>query len=76
MLNEYLQAVIGPLAQIDWARAWGVHVGATVLVTVAANLLVRRVLQRLQRKAIDSKAYWDDAVLRAVKKPLALLVLV
>ena len=76
MPNEYLQAVIGPLAQIDWARAWGVHVGATVLVTVAANLLVRRVLQRLQRKAIDSKAYWDDAVLRAVKKPLALLVLV
>ncbi len=76
MPNEYLQAVIGPFEQIDWAGAWGVHVGATILVTVAVNLLVRRVLHRLQRKAIDSKAYWDDAVLRAVNKPLALLVLV
>ena len=59
----------------DWAAAWLVQVGIIVVVTLLLNFLLRRFLNRLQQKAIDSQAYWDDAVVKALRKPLAVLVL-
>ena len=59
----------------DWASAWLVQVGIIVVVTLLLNFLLRRFLNRLQQKAVDSQAYWDDAVVKALRKPAAALVL-
>ena len=59
----------------DWASAWLVQVGIIVVVTLLLNFLLRRFLNRLQQKAVDSQAYWDDAVVKALRKPAAVLVL-
>ena len=59
----------------DWAAAWLVQVGIIIVVTLLLNFLLRRFLNRLQQKAVDSQAYWDDAVVKALRKPAAALVL-
>ena len=59
----------------DWAAAWLVQVCIIVVVTLLLNFLLRRFLNRLQQKAVDSQAYWDDAVVKALRKPAAVLVL-
>ena len=59
----------------DWASAWLVQVCIIVVVTLLLNFLLRRFLNRLQQKAVDSQAYWDDAVVKALRKPAAVLVL-
>ena len=59
----------------DWLTSWLVQVCLIVVATLLLNFLLRRFLNRLQQKAVDSQAYWDDAVVKALRKPAAVLVL-
>ena len=59
----------------DWLTSWLVQVCLIVVVTLLLNFILRRFLNRLQQKAVDSQAYWDDAVVKALRKPAAVLVL-
>ena len=59
----------------DWATAWLVQVFGIVFLTLGLHFILRRFLNRLQHKALDSRAYWDDAVVKALQRPLAFLVL-
>ena len=59
----------------DWATAWLVQVFGIVFLTLGLYFILRRFLNRLQHKALDSRAYWDDAFVKALQRPLAFLVL-
>ncbi len=59
----------------DWATAWLVQVFGIVFLTLGLHFILRRFLNRLQHKALDSRAYWDDAFVKALQRPLAFLVL-
>jgi len=53
---------------------WIVHIFSIVLATVLTNFILRRILSRLLKKAKDSDNLWDDAVVKAGKRPILLLV--
>ncbi len=59
----------------DWATSWLVQVCVIVFITLVLDFILRRLLNRLHHKALDSQAYWDDAVVKALQRPLAFLVL-
>ncbi len=59
----------------DWLTSWLVQIVVIVFLTLALHFVLRRLLNRLHNKALDSHAYWDDAVVKALQRPLAFLVL-
>ena len=64
-----MQALFGGEGLNAWLRVAGL-IGVTGLVDVAQ----RRVLGRLHAQLEKTEAYWDDAVVRALRRPLSLLV--
>ena len=75
-LTNFLTSIITFFDHPTWMTSWVVQVFVIVFITLLLNFIFRRFLNRLQQKAIDSKAYWDDAIVKALRRPLALLVLV
>jgi len=62
-------------AWLDFGEnTWIVHVFAVVLATVVFNFIMKLSLERLHKKLEQTENLWDDAVLQAARKPLALLV--
>lgn len=61
--------------QPDWLTSWLVQIVVIVSLTLALHFILRRLLNRLHHKALDSHAYWDDAFVKALQRPLAFLVL-
>ena len=59
----------------DWLTSWLVQIVVIVFLTLALHFILRRLLNRLHRNALDSHAYWDDAFVTALQRPLAFLVL-
>lgn len=55
-------------------NTWIAQVFAVVFLTVILNFILRVVLSKFKKKFENTKNVWDDAVLLAVRKPLALLV--
>ncbi|MBN4053281.1 mechanosensitive ion channel family protein [Haliea sp. AH-315-K21] len=55
-------------------NTWIVQVFIVVLATVILNLIMRVVLKKTHEKLTLTENVWDDAVLIAARKPLALLV--
>lgn len=53
---------------------WVGEVFVVVLATLTANLLARRLLNRLEAKVNRTVNVWDDAVVTAVKRPLGYLI--
>lgn len=53
---------------------WITQVFIVVLAVVVFNFIVARILSRLGKKAEESRPVWDDAMIRAVKLPLNLLI--
>ena len=76
MLNDLLTVITTFLQNPSWETSWVLQVFVIVFLTLLLNFIARRILGRLQQKAIASKAYWDDAIAKALRKPLAVLVLV
>ena len=64
-----MQALFGGEGLNAWLRVAGL-IGVTGLVDVVQ----RRVLSRLHAQLEKTEAYWDDAVVRALRRPLSLLV--
>ncbi len=59
----------------DWVTSWLVQSVVIVFLTLALHFILQQILNRLHHKVLDSYAYWDDAVVKALRKPLAALVL-
>ena len=59
----------------DWVTSWLVQIVVIVFLTLGLHFILRRLLSRLHHTALNSHAYWDDAVVKALQRPLAFLVL-
>ena len=59
----------------DWVTSWLVQIVVIVFLTLGLHFILRRLLSRLHHTALSSHAYWDDAVVKALQRPLAFLVL-
>jgi len=56
------------------AASWLPQVLAVVVVVVVVNLSVYYLLRRIEKLAARTAAVWDDALIKAVRKPLTLIV--
>lgn len=71
-LGESLAPLLGRSGD---TTIWVTQVFGVVFVTLLLNLVLRRIFNRLHHRARDSRAYWDDAVVQAIRRPLAYGVL-
>ena len=65
-LEVWLQTHIGggPITVL------ALHVGIVLVVVVAFNFVLRRVLERMEKSAQQTSAYWDDALILAARRPV------
>jgi MscS family membrane protein len=68
------------LSNIDWP-SWlslfdkgMVQIFITVVLTLVIDLVVKRIIKMLARRFKQTKNPWDDAVIKALKKPVSLLI--
>ena len=59
---------------MQYQFSWIIQIFIIVLLTLAVDLLCKKGLVRLIQKAAQNRASWDDVLLRAIKKPLRLLI--
>jgi len=55
-------------------NAWIYQIFVVVFVVLLANLILMRILTRIQKTFEKTKNTWDDALLKALRRPLRLLV--
>ena len=51
-----------------------VYVGIVLLTVLVFNFILRRVLARMEKKALQTNMVWDDALVYAARKPASYLV--
>ena len=69
-----MQSIIDYLAQLGSEQAWILHVFIIVLLTMLANFIAKRLLSRLEEQLSKTATLWDDALIKAARKPLAILI--
>ena len=67
--------MLEPLSALLEHPHWIFQLFAVILITLTIDLIQRRSLKRLLIRAeIRTKSLWDDAILRAIQRPLSLLI--
>lgn len=69
--ETHLQTLAGLLGE----NRWLIEVFAVVFASLLASFVVARVLQLLERQAVRSRNYWDDALLLAARPSLSWFIL-
>jgi MscS family membrane protein len=69
-LSEWLKTLV----ETYGLGGWITQVFIVVFTVVVFNFITSRVLARLQKKAEASRPVWDDAMIRAIRLPLNLLI--
>lgn len=69
-----MQTIIDYLAQAGSDQAWILHVFIIVLLTMLANFIAKRLLNRLEEQLTKTSTLWDDALIKAARRPLAILI--
>jgi MscS family membrane protein len=54
--------------------AWALQIFIVILTVLLFNFIVRRILNRLQRKSQTTHNQWDDAVIYALRLPVPVLI--
>jgi MscS family membrane protein len=54
--------------------AWALQIFIVILTVLLFNFIVRRILNRLQRRSQTTHNQWDDAVIYALRLPLPVLI--
>ena len=72
-LSRFLSLLMG---ESSGTLAWMLSALGVVGAALLLNLVLRRIFNRLHARALDSHHYWDDAVVQALRRPLACGVLV
>ena len=62
------------LKEITGDNVWMAQVFLVVFLVLLLNFVQRRVLARIHKKLVMTKNVWDDAVLDALSRPLAVLI--
>ncbi len=74
--STFTTAVAEFFSQPDWYHNWVLQVFVVIFLTLLINLIQRRLLNRLHARLEKNTAYWNDAVLLALRRPLSVLVLI
>ena len=69
-----MESITDYLAQWSGEHAWVVHVFIIVLLTLVANFIAKRLLDRVHRQLAKTSTLWDDALIKAARQPLAILI--
>lgn len=72
-LSRFLSLLMG---ESSGTLAWMLPAFGVIGAALLLNLVLRRIFNRLHARALDSHHYWDDAVVQALRRPLACGVLV
>ena len=70
MLDELMTT----LGLEGYQTSWVIQVFAVVFLALLLDMLQKRIFSRLAHQATKTRTLWDDAVLRAIAKPLSLLI--
>jgi MscS family membrane protein len=70
---ELLESV-DDLMQSLGLDAWVLQVFIVVLLTLVVSLIVKRVLRRLEARLESTSNPWDDALIKAIRKPVTVLI--
>lgn len=67
--NEKVYHFIHEITGIDIKYTWILEVFLVVFAVVLTNFILKRVFNRLQKKADKSQNVWDDAIVAAIRSP-------
>ena len=69
-----MESITDYMAQWSGEHAWVLHVFIIVLLTLVANFIAKRLLDRVHRQLVKTSTLWDDALITAARQPLAILI--
>lgn len=69
-----MDKLLALIANLGGKEAWIYQIFIVVLVVLVANFILMRVLSHVQKTFDKTKNTWDDALLRALRRPLRFLV--
>ena len=74
MLKEFFGELFRETGKYAEWGGWVLQVFVVVFVTLLASFFLKRLLNRLLRKAETTANPWDDALLDAIKRPISALI--
>ena len=69
-----MESITDYMTQWSGEHAWVLHVFIIVLLTLVANFIAKRLLDRVHRQLVKTSTLWDDALITAARQPLAILI--
>lgn len=66
--------IAASIKQYTGGNLWVMQIFVVVLLTLLASFIQKRIVHRLYRTTKKTKSIWDDTVLKALQKPLTLLL--
>ena len=73
-MQEQLSQIFTELGLSGYADAWILQVFVVVFLTMLANFISNRVFRRLEAQLVKTSNVWDDILLHAARRPIALLI--
>lgn len=73
-MQEQLSQIFTQLGLSGYADAWVLQVFVVVFLTMLANFISNRVFRRLEAQLVKTSNVWDDILLHAARRPIALLI--
>ncbi len=73
-LKAYWAEIWSQLGLQGQQGLWIIEVFVVVFITLIANFMLRRILNRLAEKLKKTRNLWDDILIEAVRRPAALLI--
>ncbi|MBR9867223.1 MAG: mechanosensitive ion channel [Oceanospirillales bacterium] len=73
-MQEQLSQVFTELGLSGYADAWIFQVFIVVFLTMLGNFISNRVFRRLEAQLAKTRNIWDDILLHAARRPIALLI--
>ncbi len=73
-MQEQITQIFAELGLSGYADAWILQVFVVVFFTMLANFISNRVFLRLEEQLAKTRNVWDDILLYAARRPIALLI--
>ena len=71
---SYITELTAQLSNLTQSNFWMLHIFSIVFVTACLQFIVGRVCNKLEQKTKNTKIFYDEALVAAVKAPLVFLV--
>ncbi len=73
-MREQLTEIFSTLGLADYEDAWILQVFVVVFLTMLVNFVSNRVFRRLEAQLAKTHNVWDDILLHAARRPVALMI--